>query len=310
MLMDAAYKTNTKRTYSSAQKRYLDFCLKFKLISMPVTEDTLLLYVSFLFEQGLSGSTIRVYLSAVRSLHVLAGRQYPVELLRVKLALKGAVRETPKPIRKMPITIAILKAMLHHVTYRFDNKLITAVMTLAFFGCFRMGELCAPTGAPFQPVSHLCVGDITIDNSTQTLTVFLKQSKTDLANAGVSVYVGCSGDKHCCAFCAMVVYMHFRLSLNVANVDDSPLFVVPGGKPLTKAYMVSVTRLLLSLTGNDPALYSGHSFRAGAATTAGDKQFKEWELKLLGRWSSTAYSLYLRNPRLTSTFASRLVSLD
>ena len=108
----------------------------------------------------------------------------------------------------------------------------------------------------------------------------------------------------------MVVYMHFRLSLNMANVDDSPLFVVPGGKPLTKAYMVSVTRLLLSLTGNDPALYSGHSFRAGAATTAGDKQFKEWELKMLGRWSSTAYSLYLRNPRLTSTFASRLVSLD
>ena len=310
MLMDAAYKSNTKRTYSSAQKRFIDFCVQFKLVQMPVTEDTLLLYVSFLFEQGLSGSTIRVYLSAVRSLHVLAGSPYPRELLRVKLAMKGAVRETPLPVRKMPITITILQAMLTQVYNRFDKKLISAVITLAFFGCFRMGELCVSDGAPFNSSSHLCVGDVTIDTATKTLTIFLKRSKTDTNNAGVSVYVGCSGDKHCCAYCAMIDYMHFRLSLKMSNEKNSPLFVVPGGKPLTKSYIVSVTRLILSLSGYNPALYSGHSFRAGAATTAGDKHFKEWELKMLGRWSSTAYSLYLRNPRLTSTFASRLVSLD
>jgi hypothetical protein len=47
----------------------------------------------------------------------------------------------------------------------------------------------------------------------------------------------------------------------------------------------------------------------GAATTAGDSHFRDWEVKMLGRWSSTAYNVYLRNPKVTATFASRLVSI-
>jgi hypothetical protein len=140
------------------------------------------------------------------------------------------------------------------------------------------------------------------------MSIYLKKSKTDVYNAGVTVYIGCSGEKLCCAFCAMVEYMHLRLRHVSSDIENLPLFVTPDGQPLTKSYMVSVTRLLLGLSGFNPALYSGHSFRAGAATTAGDKHFNEWELQMLGRWSSTAYSLYLRNPRLTSSFASRLAT--
>jgi hypothetical protein len=230
MLMDAAFKSNTKRTYSSAQNRFMSFCTKFKLIQMPVSEDTLLLYVSFLFEEGLSGSTIRVYLSAVRSLHILAGSQYPANLPRVKLALKGAIRETPAPVRKLPITINILKDLLLHVNHRFDDKLIRAVTTLAFFGCFRMGELCIPDHAPFDSKSHLCVGDLSIDYTDKTIAVHLKTSKTDKSNAGVTIYVGSSGDVRCCAYTAMLEYMRFRRSLSVNHADDAPLFVAPGGR--------------------------------------------------------------------------------
>jgi hypothetical protein len=72
--------------------------------------------------------------------------------------------------------------------------------------------------------------------------------------------------------------------------------------------MVSATRLLLSLSGFNPSLYSGHSFRAGAATTAGNRDFRDWELKMFGRWKSNAYTLYLRDPKVTVAFASRLVA--
>ena len=88
MLMNAALKQNKKRTYSSAQSRFIKFCDMYKQVVMPVTEDTLLLYVSYLFEEGLVGSSIRVYLSAVRSLHVFAGKPYPTDINRLKLALK------------------------------------------------------------------------------------------------------------------------------------------------------------------------------------------------------------------------------
>jgi hypothetical protein len=309
MLMQAALKSNTQKTYSFAQTRFINFCELFNQPIMPVSEDTLLMYISYLFEQGLSGSSIRVYLSAVRSLHIFSGRPYPTELHRVKLAIKGAVRQTPKPIRKLPITFNILKQMLPFLAQCFDKKLMHAVSCLAFFGCFRLGELCLADGKPFIHSQHLCVNDITLDERDLCLTVHLKQSKTDVDNAGVDVFLGCSRDSLCCAYCSMKSYLKFRNCLPI-HANTSPLFVVPGGGVLTKTYMISVTRLLLSMSGHDPSLFSGHSFRAGAATTAGDNQFREWELKMLGRWASPAYNLYLRNPKLTASFAQRLVTVD
>jgi hypothetical protein len=309
MLMDAAHKLNTKRTYTSAQTRFLNFCELYKLNAMPCTEDTLILYVSFLFEEGLTASTIRVYLSAVRSMHVFAGVPYPTEMLRVRLALKGAVRQTPQPVRKLPITIDILKQMLKNAKHRFDSLLLTSVMTLAFFGCLRLSEFCLPDTTKFSSNLHVCMSDVNIDLKTKTLTLFLRRSKTDSDNKGVSIYIGCSREPTCCAFCSMCAYLKFRNTI-IPNNDDAPLFLLPGGTVLAKNYMISITRLLLCMSGYNPALYSGHSFRAGAATTAGDSGFKDWELKMLGRWKSSAYNIYLRNPKVTVSFASRLVSSE
>ena len=143
-LMGAALKQNTHRTYSSAQNRFLKFCDTYNQVAMPVSEDTIVLYVIYLFEEGLVGASIRVYLSAVRSLHIFSGHPYPIEMHRVKLALKGAVRQSAAPIRKMPITFEVLQKILPKVLSRFDGAVLSAAMALAFFGCMRLGEVCVP----------------------------------------------------------------------------------------------------------------------------------------------------------------------
>ena len=43
--------------------------------------------------------------------------------------------------------------------------------------------------------------------------------------------------------------------------------------------------------------YAGHSFRIGAATTAGARGVPDSTIKILGRWESSAYLLYIRTPR-------------
>ena len=46
----------------------------------------------------------------------------------------------------------------------------------------------------------------------------------------------------------------------------------------------------------DPGGYSGHSFRAGAATTAAKAGVEDSVIKALGRWESSAYLIYMRLP--------------
>jgi hypothetical protein len=83
---------------------------------------------------------------------------------------------------------------------------------------------------------------------------------------------------------------------------------VSGGAALKKGYLVSTTRLYLAMLGHDPALFSGHSYRAGSATTGANIGMSAWEIKMVGRWSSECYNVYLRNPDIVTTFAEKLAS--
>lgn len=49
--------------------------------------------------------------------------------------------------------------------------------------------------------------------------------------------------------------------------------------------------------GIDPTPYSGHSFHIGAATTANKNGVGDATVKMLGRWKSAAYQLYVKTPR-------------
>ena len=68
------------------------------------------------------------------------------------------------------------------------------------------------------------------------------------------------------------------------------------GRQLTKAQFIAAVRQALQDAGMDYKLCSGHSFRIGAATTAHNCGFNEATIKMLGRWESSAYLLYIRTP--------------
>ena len=64
---------STQRSYRSAQKKFLHFCEESNFRAVPASGEVLGLYVSYLAEQGLKHSTIRVYPSAIRFLHIAEG---------------------------------------------------------------------------------------------------------------------------------------------------------------------------------------------------------------------------------------------
>ena len=72
------------------------------------------------------------------------------------------------------------------------------------------------------------------------------------------------------------------------------LFLTADKKMLTHQIFYSVLSGVLSHIGHDPSWYITHSFRTGAATTAKDVGILDTHIKMLGRWESSAYQLYVR----------------
>ena len=137
------------------------------------------------------------------------------------------------------------------------------------------------------------------------MMVFLKNSKTDVLRKGVTIMLGCS-EVEICAVCRMKDYLKTKLS----KLPNDPLFTDKQNVVLSKKAFVTTLKVQLALTGFDPALFSGHSLRAGSATSASNANFQTWEIQLLGRWQSNAYKLYLRNPNVVRTFAKRFVNSE
>ncbi len=69
------------------------------------------------------------------------------------------------------------------------------------------------------------------------------------------------------------------------------------GRPLTRARFVTEVKMALTRAGVDSSGYSGHSFRSGAATTAAKRGLGDATIKMLGRWQSNAYQVYIKTPR-------------
>ena len=301
--MDKALRKSTHATYSSAQKRFKSFCDENNLCHLPASEDTLVLFVSQLYLDDLKGSSIRVYLSSVRSMHIFAGYPNPLGGPRLSLALKGAINESKPPVRKAPINYPLLVKLCEKSKVLPDSKLLIVAMTLGFYGCLRSGEFCLTNGEPFNESRHICLEDIEFYDTTKMFSLFLKQTKTDKANEGVRIFVGCSESKFC-SYCSMKEYLSTKLGFT----KHSPLLSDRFGVPMTKEFFVSSVKILLALIGEDPSLFGGHSFRCGSATAASESEFKRWEIKLMGRWKSECFNIYLRNPKVVASFAKRLAN--
>jgi len=92
-----------------------------------------------------------------------------------------------------------------------------------------------------------------------------------------------------------------------------PLFYYANSKPLTQSDFTREVHHAVELTGVEPQRYSGHSFMAGAALVAANQRVGDATIKLLGRWWSSAYQVYIKTSpanlaKLTSRIAGQPAS--
>ena len=109
-LVASSKRQNTRRTYNSAQRHYIDFCKQYKLTILPSDQNTLLLYVAHMYRCNYKINSIKVYLSAVRAMNIEEGYSNPLEdAIKVDLALRAITINSKAPCQKLPITCQLLQ---------------------------------------------------------------------------------------------------------------------------------------------------------------------------------------------------------
>ena len=198
---------------------------------------------------------------------------------------EGTVRVVLPP----PITASVLKCMRGQLesSCHPHKELLRAVACTAFFGFFRLGELCLATASQVQPTASIMWGDVAVD-SRENPTIW-KRSKCDQFGVGANIILGRTGQS-LCPVTAIIDYLVIRGSGPRVFFQRSQAQVV------TKAWFVDQLRSILSAVGLPQHLYAGHSFCIWAATTAAMTSVEDSTIQTLGRWQSAAYLQYVRMP--------------
>lgn len=221
---------------------------------------------------------------------------------RLQLALRGCKRlKPPQPSTRLPITPVILRRIKSCLSLDFNDQMLWAAMCLGFFGFLRAGEF--TTNKTFDPNYDLSCQDISIDSHTNPslIRVKIKRSKTDQFCVGAFIFLART-DVDLCPVTAILNYLQIR------PPTPGPLFIFDDGSPLSKPRLRLALNSTLSAAGIDPTFYKGHSFRIGAATTAAAQGIQDSLIQKLGRWSSNAFTLYIRTPEHELSVVSKILA--
>ena len=299
--------SSTRRTYESAQRKFLEFCHWSQCLHdngspLPASEWTLMLFVTHL-SRTIRASSINVYLPGIRSLHVENGFPNPLSnCLRLERVLRGIKRSQGVTKReRLPVTLAVLRRLRTVLDMaNYDDVLFWVACCIGFFGFLRSGEFTTTTNK-FDARIHMALDDVEIDRYENPSVMFvrIKCSKTDPFRKGHTLRLGVSGTD-ICAVRALVHYLHRR------GGSAGPLFRHASGLPLTRATLTMWLKQAAARAGLD-GNFSGHSFRIGAATSAAAAGIPDHLIKTLGRWFSNAYQLYIQTPcNIVETIPARI----
>ena len=178
--------------------------------------------------------------------------------------------------------------------------MLWAACCMGFFGFMRAGEF-TTTASQSDQGTCLSVQDVAVNSHTYptTIKVHLIQSKTDPFRHGVDIswpdgHAPLPSGSNTRLLCHLPIC--WRSLLCFSRMESH----CPG--------LVAAVRCALATAGVNTLLYSGHSFRVGAATTAARAGLSEATIKMLGRWESAAYERYVRTPRESLAAISRHLS--
>lgn len=137
----------------------------------------------------------------------------------------------------------------------------------------RTGEFTSDSKT-FDPARGISFSDLRF--SLKYYTPFLKHSKNDSKGSGVTLTFS-KINNNFCPFLSMIKFLKTRPRTS----NHAPLFILPNGAPLSNSWFRTHLASALKSCCLSPSLYTGHSFRIGAATTAAERGVSTSAIKIM-----------------------------
>ena len=201
-------------------REFLGFLVAAGLFIHQVTTVTLLIFMEFLLDQGLSPSNLVIHVVAIRSQFILHGLDTsPIRDERIHLFQKSLKYTRPFcPKLTQIITIDMLSQILS-VSETLQYPIVfKALYSFWFFSFLRLSNILPHTMASFEVTRQLCRGDLIF--SAETITVLIKWWKT-LQNRShtTTICIPALGRSPLCSFKAMSFMLHA-----IPGIANAPSF--------------------------------------------------------------------------------------
>jgi hypothetical protein len=197
---------------------------------------------------------------------------------------------------RLPITRDILQTITAATPQNIEDLNLHTCFLLSFAAFLQMGEVTysakdSPGSDWFfeTKVTRSCIKFL---ENNDYVRLHLKRSKTDIKNEGTTILVAAINSPLCPVKALLQL---FKLDPQQPN---APLFSF-SGQPFTKDQVHRKLNNLLQANGINPADYTLHSFRKGAAQHAKDSGMRDDQIQALGRWTSQAFQVYFKTSAAT-----------
>ena len=240
---------------------------------LPADPETVAAYLAYEADRGAKPSTIGRRCAAIRYVHGLRGRPNPTADERVKAVVRG-IRRThgTAPRRTTPATADRIIAMAPLPAGNLTAMRDRALLLLGFAGAFRRSELVTLDVADLEEVEG-------------GLRVTIRRGKTDQEGHGAIIAI--VRGEVACPVAALQAW------LQAAQIAEGAIFrsIRRGGHVqadrLTDRSVANIVKTHAERVGLDPALFSGHSLRAGFLTSAAKRGASLFKMMETSRHRST-----------------------
>ncbi|WP_043651596.1 site-specific integrase [Nocardia thailandica] len=323
--LEASQSPNTLRAYRTDWIAWAAWCSAEGRQALPADPVDVAVYLAAAAdarrengEFAFGPATLERKSAAIAAVHAANGLPAPTRADVVRLTLRG-IRRTrrSRPTRKRPVLLHTLGQLLDQLPApgpgaEAARRRDTLLLLVGFAGALRRSEL-----------AGLRVDDVAVQTDHRTgeplLLVRLAGTKTDPTGVHEQRVVLPRGQRpHTCPVCAFADWLQLR-EIHVAEGDsgirrapavdnalhrchgytgsalagrDLPLFPTVnrhgglGATAMSGRAVAELVKRYAARAGLDPALFSGHSLRAGFATQAALGGAADREIMRQGRWSN------------------------